>query len=563
MHTSELQTEVAIVGGGPAGLMLAIELGCRGIGCVVLDDRPDGPIPPKANATSARTMEHYRRRGFAHRIRAVGLTDDHPQDVVFRTRLAMAPGHHEVARIRQPSRRDVLTGEGRGDYREEMWPTPELPHRGQQMYIEPILREEARRYPSVRVLQHHRAVSLAQDMTQGQVFGVDLSDSSQFVVRAGYVVGCDGARSLVRQTLGIPLQGIGREEREFFGGQMLSVYLRSSSMYQALGPDRAWLYWAVNPQLRGLICAVNGVDEFLFGMQLRDGQSAADVDVLGALHTVLGQPVDVEIISSSPWLAGYTLVAERMRSGRLLIAGDAAHLFTPTTGMGYNTSIDDAVNLGWKLAASLRGWGGPGLLDSYDAERRPVAHRNTAFAREMADSLGRGHVSAAVEADGPEGDAAREVLRRHFQDHVHREFNIPGIQLGVSYRGSAIVARETASPPPDDPNVYHPSGHPGGRAPHIVAADGSSILDHFGQDFTLLNLGGEADDGDAWARSAAALGLPLTCLRWTDAAARSVYGADLVLIRPDNHVAWRGAFGADADAVLRASTGWSVVAPMR
>lgn len=549
---SELHTEVAIVGGGPAGLMLAIELGCRGIDCVVLDDRPDGPIPPKANASSARTMEHYRRRGFSHRIRAVGLTDDHPQDVVFRTRLADAPGHHELARIRAPSRRAALAGTGLGDYREDLWPTPELPHRGQQMYIEPILREEARRYPSVRVLQHHRAEALAQDGERAKVHVTRLSDNSTLVLSASYAVGCDGARSLVRQTLGIPLHGVGRETREFFGGQMLSVYLRSPAMYQALGPDRAWLYWAVNPQLRGLICAVNGIDEFLFGIQLREGQAAAEVDVPAALRAVLGCEVSVQIISRSPWLAGYTLVAERMRGARMFVAGDAAHLFTPTSGMGYNTSIDDAVNLGWKLAAMLRGWGSEALLDSYEAERRPIAQRNTAFARAMADSLGRELVPAELEAPGPQGEAAREALRRHFQAHAHREFNIPGIQLGLRYAGSPIVATDAEDPPPDEPNDYRPSGHPGGRAPHVAAADGSSILDHFGRDFTLLSLGQASSAEDqAWLASAAALGMPLSCLHWPDPAARAVYGADRVLVRPDHHIAWRGPAGCAAEPLLR------------
>lgn len=560
MHMSELHTEVAIVGGGPAGLMLAIELGCRGIECVVLDDRPDGPIPPKANASSARTMEHYRRRGFAHRIRAVGLTDDHPQDVVFRTRLADAPGHHELARIRFPSRRAAQGGSGLGDFGEEVWPTPELPHRGQQMYIEPILREEARRYPSVRVLQHHRADSLAQEAERAQVYGTRLPDGQPFLLGARYAVGCDGARSLVRQTLGIPLHGVGRETREFFGGQMLSVYLRSPAMYQALGPDRAWLYWAVNPQLRGLICAVNGVDEFLFGIQLRDGQLASEVDVPGALRTVLGSEVSVEIISRSPWLAGYTLVAERMRGARMFIAGDAAHLFTPTSGMGYNTSIDDSVNLGWKLAATLRGWGSDALLNSYEAERRPIAQRNTAFARAMADSLGRELVPANLEAPGPQGEAARDALRRHFQSHAQREFNIPGIQLGLRYAGSPIVAIEAEEPPPDVPNAYRPSGHPGGRAPHVVAADGSSILDHFGRDFTLLSLGHASPTEDqVWLASAASLDMPLTCLHWPDPAARAIYGADRVLIRPDHHIAWRGPAGCGAEpSVLRHATGRAV-----
>jgi 2-polyprenyl-6-methoxyphenol hydroxylase-like FAD-dependent oxidoreductase len=552
---TELNTEIAIVGGGPAGLMLAIELGCRGIDCVLLDERDDGPIPPKANATSARTMEHYRRRGFAHRVRAIGLTEDHPQDVVFRTRLAEGFGHHELARIRIPSRRGALTRTDLGDFPEETWPTPELPHRGQQMYIEPILREEARRYSGVRVLQHHKVNTLTQD-ANGVLLSISrLDDGSPVTLRASYAVGCDGARSLVRQTMGVNFEGVGGEDREFFGGQMLSIYLRSRTLYDALGSRRAWLYWAVNPELRGSLVAINGVDEFVLGIQLRKGQTIDDVDALAALRSVLGTTVDVEILGRSPWLAGYTLVAERMRQGRLFIAGDAAHLFTPTSGMGYNTSIDDAVNLGWKLAAVLRGWGSEALLDSYEAERRPIAQRNTAYARLMADSLGRAAVPTGVEAAGADGDATRAALRDHFHTHVHREFNIPGVQLGLRYAGSPIVASEAVEPPPDEPNVYHPSGFPGGRAPHVAAPGGSSIFDHFGQNFTLLSLNDLPSDDDAWKESAAILRLPLAFLHWPDAAARSLYGADRVLIRPDHHVAWRGPVGSAPESLLRLATG--------
>jgi 2-polyprenyl-6-methoxyphenol hydroxylase-like FAD-dependent oxidoreductase len=557
--TTELNTEVAIVGGGPAGLMLAIELGCRGIACVLLDDRDGGRIAPKANATSARTMEHYRRRGFAHRIRALGLTEDHPQDVVFRTRLAQAPGHHELARLRMPSRREAFEQVNFGDLGEGAWPTPELPHRGQQMYIEPVLREEACRYPSVRVLQHHRVSALRQDTDGVEISAVRLGDDTPVKLRAAYAVGCDGARSLVREAVGLKLEGIGREDRHFFGGQMLSIYLRSPGMYEALGPQRAWLYWAVNPELRGSLVAVNGVDEFVLGVQLKPGQTPDDVDAVAALRKVMGVDVQAQVLSRSPWIAGYTLVAEHMRRGRVFIAGDAAHLFTPASGMGYNTSVDDVVNLGWKLAATVRGWGSDALLDSYEAERRPIAQRNTGFARRMADGLGGDPVPPELETAGAQGEAARERLCAHFTEHVRREYNIPGIQLGLRYAGSAIVAREPEAPPPDEPNVYHPCGYPGMRAPHLAAPGGRSILDHFGRDFTLLVCGDAGvNDAREWEEAARRLGVPLTVLAWPDPAVRGLYGADRVLVRPDHHVAWRGGPGSAAEPVLRLATARTV-----
>jgi hypothetical protein len=234
-----------------------------------------------------------------------------------------------------------------------------------------------------------------------------------------------------------------------------------------------------------------------------------------------------------------------------MVAGDAAHLFTPTGGMGYNTSIDDAVNLGWKLAAVTQGWAPESLLETYETERRPIAQRNTAFAGRMADSIGRLPVTPLVEETGVESDAARERLGRALAAHVASEFNIPGVQLGMRYEG-AIVAKEDRPAPPDDFNRYVPSGFPGARAPHRWVG-AASLLDLFGRDFTLLALG--AGDTAAWEAAAARLDVPLTVVRLDDADVRELYGADFTLVRPDHHIAWRGDGAADPHAVLRRSIG--------
>ncbi len=565
-------TDVAIVGGGPAGLMLAIELGCRGVNCVVLEEDVAEPDFPKANATSSRTMEHYRRRGFANEIRQLGLVADYPQDIVYCTTLV----GRELTRFAIPSRSQALSQSAFGDYGEEHWPTPELPHRCQQMLIEPVLRRRAQQYPSVNLMLGAQAQSITMDTQQVTLAARSSTTGDTFDLTARYVVGCDGPRSLVRKTCGIRYSGLSEESRDFFGGLMLSVYFTSSSMYSALGKSPAWMYWAVNAVQRGLLIAIDGVDKFLFCLQLKPGQTPETVDFKAAMFAAVGCAFEFDLIAVAPWNAGFTLVADQFSQGRAFIAGDAAHLFTPTAGMGYNTSVDDAVNLGWKLAAVMKGWAPDTLLHSYEAERKPIAHRNTAFARAMADSIGIINVPANVDAPGADADAVRQQLGQALSKHVRNEFNIPGLQLGLRYEGSPIVASEETPPPADLPNEYLPDARPGARAPHIWL-DGKSIFDLFGRDFTLLcfdDAGAarhatrrasgleanafESADVNAWKEAAAGLGIPLDVLHCDCAQARALYGAERVLIRPDHHVAWRGDAGADAGALLALACGRAI-----
>jgi 2-polyprenyl-6-methoxyphenol hydroxylase-like FAD-dependent oxidoreductase len=547
------ETDVAIIGGGPAGLMLAIELGCRGVRCVVLEEDIDPPNFPKANATSSRTMEHFRRRGFADTVRALGLAPDYPQDVVYCTTLV----GHELTRFAIPSRNQILDRSGFGDYGEDSWPTPELPHRVQQMFIEPVLREQAQRYESVSLRCGWRAQAIEQLPQQVKIQAANTIADDTLNLQARFVVGCDGPRSLVRKSCGIRYAGQSEETREFFGGHMLSVFFRSKSLYPLLKKSPAWQYWAVNPIQRGLLMAIDGVDLFLFCLQLPTSESADTVDYRKAMFAAIGAPFEFELIGLAPWQAGHTLVADRFSQANAFIAGDAAHLFTPTGGMGYNTSVDDAVNLGWKLAAVIQGWADETLLASYELERKPIALRNTAFARAMADSIGGIKLPENLLAQDLEGDHDRETLGRALGQHVRAEFNIPGLQLGLRYEGSPIVAQETQLGPPDLPNAYVPNARPGARAPHLWLS-GKSILDCFGRDFTIVCFYPKGrvrplEEGRAWQKSASKLGIPLDVFFCDDDEARHLYEADQVLIRPDHHIAWRGHHCADKVAVLARS----------
>lgn len=528
-------TRTIIVGGGPAGLITAIELGRRGVPCVVLEEDATTPEFPKANATTSRTMEHYRRLGFAAEIRALGLPEDYPQDITYFTRFT----RHELARLKGLTRREAVSVRESAYSR---WPTPEPLHRTQQMYIERVLTREAAKYPAIDLRFGWRAVRIEQDVEGVRAFAVGPGDAQEVGWTAEYLVGCDGPRSLVREAIDVRYSGLSNEQRDFMGGRMLAVYLRAPALYDVISAERSWQYWAINREQRALMCAIEGEALFVFHVQLAPGQTGTRDFAERALVRATGCEFPHEIIGIAEWTAGFTLVAERFSAGRVFLAGDAAHLFTPTAGQGYNTSVDDAANLGWKLAAVCQGWGGSHLLTSYEQERQPIAHRNTRFARSMAESIGRIEIPGDIEAES--AAASRTALGESLYDHAAAEFDIPGVHFGVFYGGSPIVVSDGSPAPIDDPHRYTPNTTPGARAPHLWLRDGSALFDHFGRDFTLLKLGGSADTGaiEAATRS---LGIPLKVLTIDEPEARDLYARDLVLVRPDQHVAWRGNHSPD------------------
>ena len=536
-------TDVLIAGGGPCGLVLAIELGRRGIAVVLVDQDAGTTHNAAANATQARTMEHFRRLGFADEIRALGLPPQFPTDVAYFTRFA----RHELARFALPSSRDarqlVTTLSG-------SWSAAELPHRCNQKFIEPVLRRHAEALPGVSVNYGWRLADFEQfhDRVEARVEGA----SENQTITARYLVGADGARSTARQALGIAYAGETGVTRHFVGGRMYAVHARIPDFYREVRHRPAWMNVAFNPERRCFMPAVDGTSEFAFHTQLGSNEnenSVTDAEAIAMVQQVIGLPLRVEVISRAAWTAGHSLVAESFSRKRVFIGGDAAHLFTPTGGLGYNTAVEDAVNLGWKIAAVLKGWAAPALLESYEAERRPLAVRNTQYAKGFADSLGNYVPSSEIEDDTAAGAAARRRASEYFAAHGRAEFNIPGITFGGRYDGSPAVVSDATAPPPDKANEYIPTACPGGRPPHLWMPDGRSLYDLLGFEWTLLRLG----KGKSPMPPQSPM---LKVLELDSEEARELYAADLVLIRPDQIVAWRSNSGAGLDAIMRKLCGF-------
>lgn len=546
------ESDVLVVGGGPCGLMLANELGRRGISVTIVDEKPGTAFNPQANATQARTMEHFRRLGFASDIRKAGLPPDFPTDIAYFTRYA----RHELGRFKLPSAREAtqavssLSG---------AWSAAELPHRVSQKFVEAELRRQAEKLPGISVNYGWRMLA-CRDMDDHVEIDVEPTNGgTPQTLRGAYLLGADGARSAIRQHLGFRYTGETGIRRDFMGGRMYAIYLSAPAFYDMVPHAHAWMNVSFNRERRAFMAAVDGKGEFAFHTQLHaheDEDAITEDDARAMFQAACGAAVPVDILSRGGWTAGHCLVADHFRKGRMFIGGDAAHLFTPTGGLGYNTATEDAVNLAWKLAAVLKGEASPRLLDSYEQERRPLAVRNTNYARAFADSLGYFTPVPEIEEDTPAGVAARAQAGEYLAGHGRKEFNIPGITFGGRYDGSSAIVGDGTLPPPDAANNYIPSACPGGRPPHLWLEDGRSLYDTFGFEWTLLRLGTQAPSGDVFSQAAQRLGLSLKIVDLPLQVARDLYEADLALIRPDQIVGWRGDSATGADLIFRKLTGW-------
>lgn len=530
--------QVLIVGGGPVGLGTAIELSTHGITSLVVEPRREVSwLRPRAKTTSARSMEHFRRWGIADTVRKrAPLPQAWSDQVVFCTNVL----GREVTRFEHCLGLDLL----------HVDLVAEGGQQAPQPLIEQIMRETAATLPSVHLEFGWKVVSLEHYSTGVQAIIEDDSGKTR-TVRASYAVGCDGPRSMVRQAIEVGLTG-GQDSRPNF-----NIVFRSTELGSRLTLGDAVHYWVLNPDQPGVVGRMDLLDTW-WCIAVGVDAAAGGADPARLVRNLIGDgsaEIPIEIVATDPWRARMQL-ADRYRSGPVFLAGDAAHQNPPWGGHGFNTGIGDAVNIGWKLAAVLNGWAPPSILDSYEAERRPVASETIAAAsRNMATltpELGDRRLIGTPE----EFAAARATVAEAVHLTKDAEFHSLGLVLGTSYATSPIVAGESDPPidPPPDPTVFRPTAAPGHRLPHRWMPSGASLFDLLAPEYSLV---GDIESPGATRIIDAArqLAIPLTPVGVGIEVANELCDAALVLVRPDQHIAWRGTDIPDPHQLLRKLTG--------
>src|SRR5512145_2918673 len=513
---------VLIAGAGPVGLALAIELAHRDIHCLVVE-QTDGSVEfPTTNLANTRTCEHLRRWGIADRMRyESGYPTDYPRNYLFVTRM----NGYEIARFDHPANGDPAA---RSPYSPEgrLWIS--------KPYFDPVLHQHVKILPTVEVRYDTSFESFQQDDQKVFAEIVDRETGRRERIEADYLVGCDGGRSNIRRALGIQFQGV------FSQGMNVAVLFRSPLLnYTKHGP--AVQYQIINSQINGAIAAVDGKELWRLNVRNVKQEQLDTLDAPQKIRHALGEGIPFELLAVRPW-TGHCVVADRYQDRRVFLAGDAAHLNWPAGGFGMNTGVGDAVDIGWKLAAALQGWGGAHLLDSYTAERKPIAMINVNEAAEMRASFdNQTPFSVQIEEDSDEVKQLREEARAAILRTRAKEFqhDSAGIELGYRYENSPLCISDGTPAPALDHGLYVASSWPGVRAPHAWLKDGRSTLDLFGKAFTLLNLSSQAADTSMFTQAASRIGMPLQTVRIDEPNVREAYERNFVLVRQDGHVAWR------------------------
>ena len=532
----KFNTPVLIVGAGPVGMTMALCLAQRGIASVLVELRAAEVLPDvKCNHISARSMELFRALGVSQDLRAAGLPDDYPHSVSYRTSTL----GEEIARIHIPGRNTRLTDHSGPDGH---WPTPEPPHRINQRYIEPILRQHVQKQALITCLYKHQVIAFEQDEHQvtAQVQNLEQPDAPAFAIQASYLVGCDGGRSMVRKGIGAKLVGDEVVQR------VQSTCIRAPGLIAKMKAAPAWAMFTVNPRRSGNIYAIDGKEVWLIHNYLRDHE--VDFEAVGrdwAIRTILGvgDDFEYEVMSKEDWI-GRRLVSDQLQSGKVFVAGDAAHLWVPYAGYGMNAGLADAANLAWHLAAQLEGWAAPQALSAYEKERHPITEQVSRFAMNHAHAMSqrRRQIPENLEEDSPAGQAARTEFGQDLYDLNVQQYCCAGLNFGYYYDQSPVMVYDEERAPDYSMGSFQSSSVPGCRAPHFWLAEGRSVYDALGPAYTLLCFVNPiCETVEALKGQAAVARMPLAVIDVSSQAnVPPEYRHAFVLVRSDAHTVWRG-----------------------
>jgi 2-polyprenyl-6-methoxyphenol hydroxylase-like FAD-dependent oxidoreductase len=520
MASPVIETPILIVGAGPVGLALAADLGWRGIPCLIIE-QGEGPADhPRATAINARSMEFMRRWGVAEAVRNASAPPDFPHTALYCTSLT----GFEIARIERPHHG--------GD--QPSTTSPERAQRCNQIWLDPILRDLASSFASVDLRYRWRLEEVRDEGDHVIATVQDLAGGERRQIAAQYVIDCSGGHSQIRRQLDLTMSG------SPYTGYFVSIFVKAPALWEHHAMGKAALINFVDPDglWRNLVM-LDGRELYRFGVRGKEFYDAPDqVDCERLFTEAVGKQVPHEFISVRRWVAR-NVVSDRYRMGRIFFAGDAAHLNHPSSGLGLNTGLGDAVDLGWKLSAHFAGWGGSALLDSYEIERQPVGRRNIGHADVSHAGDREREPPSEIFQDTPAGERARRKMGDAIVGSMTRKFITDGLALGYRYDPSPICWNEADAEPHASIEDYYPNAVTGSRAPHAWLSEDRSTLDLFGRGFMLIRFGEAAPDVSGIERGFAARGVPLTIANIADPEIGPLYERRLVLVRPDGHVAWR------------------------
>lgn len=519
-----MNASVIVVGAGPVGLALAINLGRAGIKTILLERNPEPQFLPKMERCNARSMEMFRRIGLSKKIRDAGLRADCPMDVFIvedLTKPALLEEKHPSIQTFQEKIRECR------DLSMPLEPYQLI----SQYTLEPLLKAEAEALQSVEVLFGHELIEFSQS-DDGVSVRFEDSDGQSKTLMAAYLVGCDGGSSPIRKQLGIKLRGEGgilELQQALFYCEELFERLPHGN-----GPGQGRHYHRADAEHTFLIMQ-DSTKHWSLHATVPDAEA-----MKRKFEEIVGFPVDYELLSCAPWRQNL-LLADRYREGRVFLAGDSVHLVIPTGGLGMNTGVGDAFDLAWKLIGTLKGWGGPELLDSYEIERRQIGDRNVGASRYA--NVGRQKWRSIATDEIFDGTDAGELIKRQLiqvADSEQRKGNrMIGAELGYRYVDSPCIDNIPGGPE-HSVGKYNPNVWPGSRLPHCWLDDGSALQDQLPETYVLLSLGKKSLDTSKLRQSYEKIGAPVTEVRIESDRLRDLYGFDFLVLRPDMHVVWRG-----------------------